>query len=73
MMFKAIVVPLALILFFGGGFVALTKPYNTKAILIVFGLATALLVLGLATGLPKWIAGLGLLAAIFGFMSRKKL
>jgi len=66
MLLKAAIIPLVLIICFGGGFVALTKPFNARATFIVFALALALLVFGYAAGAPKWIAGLAIVGALLG-------
>lgn len=73
MLIKAMIVPLVLIICFGGGFVALTKPFNARATFVIFAFALAVLVFGYASGAPKWIAGLAILGAIGGlYVSRVK-
>ncbi len=50
MFVKAIIVPLVLILCFGGGFVVVNKPYNSLAVSGVFTLAAGLLGFGYLSG-----------------------
>lgn len=63
-MFKAAIIPLVLILCFGGGFVALTKPFNIRATVVIFGLALAILVFGYSNGFVKVGAALAILGCL---------
>ena len=62
-MLKAIVVPLLLVLCFGGGFIALHKPFNPRAVFIFFGLTILLAIFGFASGMSKWISLFALILA----------
>lgn len=70
-MIKAMLIPLALIICFGGGFVALTKPFNGRATFFIFLLAGALLLVAMASGLPKWIGVIAFIGAIIGLSFTK--
>lgn len=74
MILKAALVPLALIFLFGGGFVALTKPFNAKHTGLVVGIGVCLLLIGIASGAPKWWGVVGILgivaAVILGRLKR---
>jgi hypothetical protein len=70
MILKAIFLPLGLIILFGGGYVAATKPFNPRTSGVVIGLGLAVLLLGIASGWPKWLALLFLLVAIGAFIFR---
>lgn len=71
MIFKAMIIPLVLIICFGGSFVALTKPFNLKATTTVFGLALAVLAYGYTHGIPKVIAAIAIVACLIALFSGK--
>jgi hypothetical protein len=66
MLIKAMLVPLVLIICFGGGFVALHKPFNIKAVVLIASLATSLLIMGFTGGFMKVIGALGVIVSLFG-------
>ena len=65
MLFKAMIVPLILVICFGGGFVALTKPFNPKAVVVVACLLVSVVVFGYAKGLPRVFGGVGIVGSLF--------
>ena len=69
MLIKAMLVPLILIICFGGGMVALTKPFNSKAVSLVALLAVSLGILGYGHGLIKLVGAVGLLLALYGIFA----
>ncbi|MBI1334527.1 MAG: hypothetical protein GC165_16790 [Armatimonadetes bacterium] len=71
MIFKAMVVPLVLIICFGGGFVAMTKPFNLKATSIIFALALGVLAYGYTRGVFKLVAAGVILTSLFLLFSGK--
>ncbi len=71
MIFKAMVIPLVLILCFGGSFVALTKPFNPKATTAIFGLALGVLAYGYSHGIPKLIAAIVIVTCLIALLSGK--
>jgi hypothetical protein len=66
MLIKAMIIPLVLIICFGGGLVALTKPFNPKATIFIAGIAISTLVFGYAAGLMRLAGAIGLVLCLFG-------
>jgi hypothetical protein len=64
---KMILLPLGLIFLFGGGFVAVTKPFNARSTVFVVGLGIALLLCAMSSGLPKWV-GIAMLLTLLAVM-----
>ncbi len=66
MLFKAMLIPLILIVCFGGGFVALHKPFNVKAVVLIASLAVSLLIMGFTGGFLRVFGALGVIFSFFG-------
>ncbi|MEI7985466.1 MAG: hypothetical protein WCI55_07535 [Armatimonadota bacterium] len=66
MLIKAMIIPFVLIICFGGGFVALTKPFNPKATIFIAGIAISAMVFGYAAGLMRLFGAIGLVVSLFG-------
>ncbi|MEI8281643.1 MAG: hypothetical protein WCG75_04490 [Armatimonadota bacterium] len=66
MLIKAMLIPLILIVCFGGGFVALHKPFNLKAVALIVALAVSLLIMGFTGGFIRVIGALGVVVSLFG-------
>ena len=64
-MIKAMLIPLILIVCFGGGFVALHKPFNIKAVAVIACLLVSVLVFGYAAGITRLFGAIGLVASLF--------
>lgn len=65
MLIKAMLVPLVLIICFGGGFVALNKPFNSRAVAGIACLALGILGMGYLRGMLRVGAAVILLLGIF--------
>lgn len=65
-MIKAMIVPMVLIIIFGGGFVAFNKPFKPLAVAMLGGLVVSILIFGYAKGLPRVFGAVGLVACLFG-------
>ena len=70
-MIKAMIVPFVLIICFGGGFVALTRPFKPLAIGLLAGVAICALVFGYARGIPRVIGAVGLVGSLFGLYAMR--
>jgi hypothetical protein len=62
-------IPFILIICFGGGMVALTKPFNSKAVLLVVALVVSLLVLGYAPGFTRVFGAVGAIISLIGLFA----
>jgi hypothetical protein len=62
-------VPLILIICFGGGMVAVNKPFNSKAVFLLATLAISIAIFGFAAGVTKIVGAIGLVLSLFGIYS----
>jgi hypothetical protein len=62
---KGMLIPLVLLVCFGGYFVARTKPFNPTAVGVIVCMAVSALVLGFAHGFVRVIGAIGLVLSIF--------
>ena len=65
MLVKGMIVPLVLLVCFGGYFVARTKPFNPTAVGVVACMAVSALVLGYAHGIVRVFGAIGLVVSLF--------
>ena len=62
MLIKAVV----LVLIFSGALVALSKPFNIKAVSLMAALVISILVLGFAPGFTRVLGALGIILSLLG-------
>ena len=69
-MIKAMLIPFILIVCFGGGLVAITKPFNSKAVGLMVVLVVSTLVMGYGPpGMMKITGAIGFLLSLFGLFA----
>ena len=69
MLIKAMLMPLILIICFGGGLVALTKPFNPKAVVVLAVLVISLLIFGYAAGVTRIFGAIGVVLSLFAIFA----
>ena len=74
MFIKGIMLPFILVVCFGAYFVAMTKPFNLRGVVVIVSLVVSLLVFAFGAGFVRAAGGLGILASLFGlyFVRGKK-
>ncbi len=65
MLIKAMILPMVLVICFGGYFVARTNPFNPKAVAVIASLAISTLLFGFAPGYTRVFGAIGMLVSIF--------